>query len=103
MSDLQQQARIPVGVVDAVLAEREKQRGRWSAEHDGRHDALQWAGLLTKYIGRAVDAAETSQAGRYRDSLVKAAAVALAALESYDRVMSEADELYGERYGRDPQ
>jgi len=93
-------------LVDDVLAERQKQRDRFTTEHDGRHDALQWAGLQAQYIGRAVDAGEDSDSTRYRDSLVKAAAVALAALESFDVVMAEispTDAAYVERYGNDPE
>ncbi len=89
-------------IVDDVIAEREKQRGLWSAEHDGRHDALQWAGLLTRYIGRAVDAGEAGATVGYRANLVKAAAVSLAALESFDIVMAGMDAVEVERYGLDP-
>ena len=72
--------------LDDVIAERYKQRGHWTDFHDDEHNAHDWAAILLRYEGLAMQAAEHDDREGYRLNLVKAAAVALAAIESYDRV-----------------
>lgn len=85
-----------------VAEERARQLRRWNAEHDDAHWPTDWMTLLTRQIG---DAAEHAIEDRlwwpdgsgytrdglhpclYRAALVRAAAVAIAAIEAFDRRM----------------
>jgi hypothetical protein len=66
----------------AVYEERQYQRMRWTDPHDDQHTALEWGGLLARYVGRAVECALTDNQPLYRTALIVLAAVAFAAYEA---------------------
>lgn len=87
-------------VVD-VMAERDRQDQQWGGPgHDDTHSGDQWLGYIAHQLARAHhetmsdDATQVVDPEGYRQRLVKAAALAFAAIESHDRLqaMSEAFE-----------
>lgn len=87
-------------VVD-VMAERDRQDLQWGGPgHDDTHSGDQWLGYIAHQLARAHhetmsdDATQVVDPEGYRQRLVKAAALAFAAIESHDRLqaMSEAQE-----------
>lgn len=81
-----------------VLDERARQYGKWGgggqedcAEHDDTHSRGDWLRFVQKQVGLAfvhidgVDDTDAEHGPRYRARLVKIAALALAAIESFDR------------------
>lgn len=87
-----------------VAAERARQDGLFGGpEHDDAHSATDWVAILVRHVGLAVD--DGSPAGiclldnpvaghdpaRYRRQMVRVAAVAIAALETFDRKAAAAE------------
>ncbi len=73
-----------------VLAECERHVGLgFTADHDDLHSTAEWIVLLTRYLGKAGDAAETYEAAAYRHRLVEVTAIGLQALRSLDRAVAE--------------
>lgn len=73
-------------VVD-VVAERERQDTLWGIQN---HAPQQWLHVLVEEVGEVAKAINDSHFGgepwtEYRTEMVQVAAVALAAIESYDR------------------
>jgi hypothetical protein len=67
-----------------VIAERDRQRRKYDADHDRGHTGTEWIALLCERLGK-VAAAEMGNAGGHRDyerRLVELAAVAMAALQA---------------------
>lgn len=78
-------------MTDDVDRRRREQDVRWGGHaHDDRHTPEQWLAILLKYLGRAAAAAPVSGGNPrlYREALVDAAAVAVAAGESLDRTLA---------------
>lgn len=80
-------------VANEVVVERIRQREAesWSEDHDDLHTVNDWVALIVRYSGRAMDAAEMADVSMlyrpvYRRRLVQVAAIAVAAVESLDRV-----------------
>jgi hypothetical protein len=70
-----------------VLCERRLQDEKWGEQN---HKPSEWLMILGEEYGEAAKAALESQFGgkeiiKYRDEMVQVAAVALAAVESFDR------------------
>jgi hypothetical protein len=81
--------------VAAVVAERARQDQRWGAAHDDLHDAGDWYQILHGYVGDLLPIEPTHAS----DVLTKIAAVAIAAMESWDRKaarLAEEQRLRGE-------
>lgn len=79
-------------VLDAVLNERARQildKG-FDAEDDDQHSTDEWLTLLSRYVLLAAGAAGAADGPRYRQRLIQIAAVSVAAMESYDRVLTAA-------------
>lgn len=81
-----------------VLAEVGNERLRqqdgeaYRLEHDDAHSVNDWIALVTRYIGRAADEADLYRNPEgYRRRLVQAAAIAVAAIESFDRAIASTD------------
>lgn len=85
-------------ILSEVTAERQRQDGLWGgAAHDDSHDLADWLVILARHVGLGgwdgspEDACHKTEAtgkydpARYRKQLVRVAAVAVAALESFDR------------------
>mgnify|MGYP003393704891 CR=1 FL=1 len=54
-------------IILRIEAIRTKQRGRWSLEHDRRHEPWEWLGLIATYAA----------AGRYEDAAALCVAASL--------------------------
>jgi len=83
-------AGIPPDGVDAalcdVLLERCTQAVEWGGvEHDDLHVPSEWLAFLLKQIAKAAEDPEPGS-GEFRGRLVRIAALALAAIESQDRL-----------------
>jgi len=77
-------------VVQDVLAERAAQDRQWGGPaHDDTHAPDEWLQFIEKQIERASDQIGGTDDGlgdtRYREALIKVAALAIAAVESLDR------------------
>lgn len=74
-------------LTDAILAEikaeREYQEGRWGAQFDDKNTVSDWAAYIGNYTGRATSMSASKVEQRL--NLMKAAAIAVAAVESFDR------------------
>lgn len=73
-----------------IKAERARQDAQWGGTaHDDTHDPAEWVKFLDKQLTAADALTPTVQAGEdeaYRERLVKIAALAVAAIESHDRL-----------------
>lgn len=68
-------------VFNQIRHERENQDAQWGgAVHDDTHDEQEWIGFMDEQLTKASDN------GEYRERFVKIAALAVAALESMDRL-----------------
>lgn len=85
-------------ILSEVSAERQRQENLWGGQaHDDAHDLSAWLVILARHVGLAAwdgspdDACHKTEATgrydpvRYRKELVRVAAVAVAALEAFDR------------------
>lgn len=81
-SDLVAAERTEAGVYAEIRAERERQDAQWGGPpHDDKHSLFDWREYRIKFENRAVFDRE-----RRRDALVKIAALAVAEIESLDRL-----------------
>ena len=69
-------------ILDEVFAERRNQDNRWGEQN---HDPLYWLAILTEEFGEVGKALAEGERYQYRAELIHVAAVAVAAVESYDR------------------
>lgn len=86
-------------ILAEVAEERTWQDSRWGgAEHDDRHTPAEWVALLARHLGLAVDdGGETTDPERFRRQMIRLAALAVAAAESFDRLTGREHAV-----GRDP-
>ena len=79
-------------ILEEIRRERDRQDEKYGGpDHDDSHYPGDWCLILSKYLGRA--AAETIDAepnAAFRDTMIKIAAVAIAAAQSFDRVQGPA-------------
>jgi hypothetical protein len=68
--------------IQAIIKERSRQDDMWGDEHDDHLGWSEWRGLIDRYMERAQHADSWHAK---RGLVVKAAALGLAAIESYDR------------------
>lgn len=77
-------------VFEDIRKERKRQRERWGgAEHDDQHTWKDWSYILAEQLFDAARRAEDHNPEGWRRQLVQMAAVAVAAIESYDRKLDE--------------
>lgn len=73
----------PTGALMSVLHERKEQVKRWGPPaHDDEHTNRDWIAFIIKFAGIAAD---YKRPERWRYAMVRIAALAIAAVESYDR------------------
>lgn len=71
-------------VLKEVSIERHSQDLQWGGpKHDDSHSNHDWIAIIAKFLGRAV--AWPFDADKFRESMIKIAAVAVAAAEWVDR------------------
>jgi hypothetical protein len=75
-------------ILSEVREERTRQQEElgYALDHDAGHNPADWVALLARYVGRAGDGGDVGDALAYRRRLVQVAAIAVAAVESLDRV-----------------
>lgn len=66
-------------VIAAIVNERSRQALQWNAAHDYGHSMIEWAGIVAKYSGRAVEAGTPESA---QEAWIQVAAVAVAAIQA---------------------
>lgn len=72
-------------ILDQIAKERARQESLPGSEYDAKHTQNDWVAISSQYLGRAANRKHTSASkDEFRDSLIKAAAVILAALEYND-------------------
>lgn len=70
------------GVLFEVLEERVRQQAKWGEQN---HNAPMWYGILGEEVGEVARGFLEYDMENYREELVQVAAVAVAAVEAYDR------------------
>jgi hypothetical protein len=75
---------------EAVLAEIVLERMAQDAEHGGpaaddEHDCNEWLVIALRHLGLAANDEAAVDPGRFRRQMIRVSAVALAAVESFDR------------------
>jgi hypothetical protein len=74
----------------AILEVRHRQDERHGGpEHDDTHSRRDWVSLITRYLGKADRHAEELSVMAYQDAMLNVAALAIAAIESVDRIASK--------------
>ena len=69
-------------VLDEVRLERVQQQTKWGQQD---HSAPMWYGILGEEVGEVARGFLERDMDNYREELVQVAAVAVAAVEAYDR------------------
>jgi len=72
-----------VDILAELLDERVYQDNKWGTAFDDKNTVNDWAAYTNLYIGRATTMGATKE--EQRKGLLKAAAILVAALESFDR------------------
>jgi len=68
------------GILTEVAEERDRQDEKWGGpEHDDLHSVRDWIGYIRDHNKQALDV------GEFRQQMIRVAALAVAAVESYDR------------------
>lgn len=75
-------------VLADIGSERSRQQAakNWTLDHDDAHTVNDWIALLTRWQGRAMEAATGGDVAAYRQRLVQVGAITVAAIESLDRM-----------------
>ena len=69
-------------VLNQISLERERQKGLWGSEYDLKHGPNDWAAIASFYLNSEVSfKGRFPDADAWKDSLIKAAAVIVAAIE----------------------
>ncbi len=76
-------------VLDEVAEERQRQidlaHGGDTAAFDKANSRNDWVAYITAYAGRAADKCPRNECCEFRDMMKKVAALAVAAIEAYDK------------------
>lgn len=75
-----------LAIANDVLQECQRQDEKWGGpEHDDQHTDREWTAIVAEHLGRAGYAISEDDAVGYRRQMVRVAALAVAALEAFDR------------------
>jgi hypothetical protein len=75
-----------MNLLDLIAKERARQESLPGSEYDQKHSRNDWIAIATMYLSRAANRKQIPVTNEeYQDSLIKAAAVILAALEHDSR------------------
>ena len=69
-------------ILENVFDERKRQHSKWGQQD---HDEDRWMVILMEEVGEVARAVFEDDPANYREELVQVAAVAVAAIESFDR------------------
>ncbi len=78
-------------IFNQIKAERTRQDNKWGEQ---LHHPFKWATILGEEYGEVCKATLEGGGENYREELVQVAAVAVAAIESYDKIQKESTEEY---------
>lgn len=81
-------------VLTEVMHERDRQDDKWGEQN---HAPLLWLAILGEEFGEVAKAAVESKPDQYRRELIEVAAVAVAAIESFDRAKSNEEPIESKR------
>ena len=70
-----------------IDAERKKQEKKWGNDFDDKNTGNDWIAYITSYLGKGLTYPWDGH--RYRTRMVQVAALAVAAIENYDRLNGE--------------
>lgn len=70
-----------IAIFDEIDTERKRQDESFGHEFDDKNNPNDWVTFVTRYMSRAAE----FPVNEYRTSLLKAATIAVAAIEAYDR------------------
>lgn len=69
-------------IIVEITEERDYQNGKWGTSFDDKNTLNDWSAYMSRYLGLATFAETPEEARR---QLVKVAALAIAAIETFDR------------------
>jgi len=74
-------------VIEALIAERARQQKLWGNEFDDKNTANDWATYISNYVAAGAYSGRQDKytPERFREHLVKAATLCIAAIEAIDR------------------
>jgi len=72
-------------IIDEIMTERQRQMDLYTSKHDDSHSPIDWIAILICHLGAACADEARIDADRFRKQMTRVAAVALAAIESFDR------------------
>jgi len=98
-AELEEPASMQADILDEIVAEREYQDGKWGAAFDDANTVNDWAAYLGIYTGKAT--AITAPPAERRRQMLKVAAIAVAAVEAFDRNGCFAPRHYEDRVPKD--
>lgn len=87
-------------ILDEIREERKHQDNKWGgADHDDTHDPYVWTAFITTYLGHSISdfviefgnpgvEGQKARLRKFRYNMVKVASLAVAAIESIDRKLS---------------
>lgn len=76
------------GVLEELSLERQHQDGKWGGPaHDDQRGPFDWVRNIRNYVGWAEQMADMDSPDKYRRRMIQIAALAVAAVESHDRLM----------------
>lgn len=85
-----------------VANERAAQDEKWGGPaHDDRHGTAEWVAFIARHAGLAVNDGRPESLERFRRQMIRVAALAIAAVESHDRVWPMAGKVYALREGNE--
>lgn len=80
---------IPLGILEEIDAERLAQDRQWGGpSHDDGHNCNDWIAIMVRHLGLAASDEGAECGERFRRQLIRMAALAIAATESFDRKVS---------------
>ena len=83
-------------IIMDILSEREYQNIKYGGiNHDIKHSMSDWVSIITKHIWKAV----SDDVGQFKLQMIKIAALAISALESYNS-SNKIDKLKGTLYAK---
>jgi hypothetical protein len=80
-----------LAVLEDIDKERQYQEIKWGVEFDNKNTANDWSAYISRYNGNASFAVSPTE---WRKQMIKVAALAVAAVEAYDRNGSLPDRHY---------
>lgn len=73
-------------IIKSIVAERQYQEAKWGNDFDDTNTNSQWANYISHYANRNLIGVKADQSDEaFRESMVKVATLAVAAIQALDR------------------